>query len=167
MRADFAVGNVCRVITTELRWLVKPCTSSERRQNGEIAASLVVFIVKGRTVAQSMIKKGIQAAGVWYRFEMYTNVGPDSRCELCCSWGHIENKYSSNLVCGSWSSHHRTSDHKCNVVGTTANQASLWGHTLEKSPNCIAYQITFSSWCVKKTSAAKAVPQSCKIGLAG
>jgi hypothetical protein len=45
----------------------------------------------GSRLAQILIKKGIKAAGVWYRVEAFTNAGPDSRCELCCGWGHIEN----------------------------------------------------------------------------
>jgi hypothetical protein len=43
-----------------------PRTTGERRQNGEIAESSVVFVIKGNNVAQILIKKGTKAAGVWY-----------------------------------------------------------------------------------------------------
>ena len=167
MREEFEVENEGIVIPTQVRWLANPRTIRERRQNGEIAASSVVFVMKGSRVAQSLLKKGIKAAGVWYRVETYTNEGPDSRCELCCGWGHIENKCGSEPKCGYCSGHHRTSDHKCNVVGCTAKQGSLCGHTLEKCPNCKGNHIAFSSRCVKKTEATEAARQSRKIGLAG
>jgi hypothetical protein len=127
----------------------------------------VVFVVKGSKVAQGLIKKGIKAAGVWYRVEQYTNAGPDSRCELCCGWGHIESKCSSEPTCGYCSGSHRTSDHKCNVVGCMAKQGSLCGHTQEKCPNCKGNHIAFSSRCVKKTEAAKAARESRRMGPSG
>jgi len=74
---------------------------------------------------------------------------------------------SSKPKCGYCSGHHRTSDHKCNVVGCIAKQGSLCGHTLEKCPNCKGNHIAFSSRCVKKREATKAARQSRKIGLAG
>jgi hypothetical protein len=52
------------VIPTHVRWLANPHTIRERRQKGEIAASSVVFVVKGSKVAQSLVKKGIKVAGV-------------------------------------------------------------------------------------------------------
>jgi hypothetical protein len=128
---------------------------------------LVVFVVKGSRLAQRVIKKGIKAAGVWNRVEAFTNVGPDCRCELCCGWGHIENKCGSKPKCGYCSGNHRTSDHKCNVVGCMAKQGSLCGHKLEKCPNCKGNHIAFSSRCAKKSEAAKAARQRRKTGTAG
>ena len=104
----------------------------ERRQNGEIAVSSVVFIVKGNMVAQKIIKKCIKAAGMWYRVEAFTNAGPDSRCNLCCGWGHIDNKCGNERKFGYCTGNHRTSDRMCKVVGCRAKQGSLCGHTLEK-----------------------------------
>jgi hypothetical protein len=167
MREEFEAENEGVAIPAQVRWLANPRTIRERRQNGEIAASSVVFVVKGNKVAQRLVKMGIKAAGVWYRVETYTNAGPDSRCELCCGWGHIENKCSSKPTCGYCSGHHRTSDHSCNVVGCTAKQGSLCGHTMEKCPNCKGNHIAFSNRCAKKTEAARAARQSRKTGLEG
>jgi hypothetical protein len=128
---------------------------------------LVVFIVKGSRAAPSLVKKGIKAAGVWYRVETYMNEGPDSRCELRCVWAHIENMCGSEPKCGYCSGHHRTSDHKFNVVGYTTKQGSLGGHRLEKCANCKEIYIAFSSRGVKKTEATEAARQSRIIGLAG
>jgi hypothetical protein len=61
-----------------------PRTIRERRQKGEIAASLVVVGVKGSMAAEVLLKKTIKTAGVWFRVEAYTNEGPVSRCERCC-----------------------------------------------------------------------------------
>jgi hypothetical protein len=117
----------------------------ERRQNGEIATSSVVFVVKESKVAQSLVRKGIKTAVGWFGVKPYTNERPDSRCEVCCGWGHIENMCGSKPKCGYYSGHHRTSDHKCNVVGCTEKQGSLCGHRLEKCPNCKGNHIAFSS----------------------
>jgi len=167
MREEFEAGNEGIGIPTQVTWLAKPRTIRKRRQNGEIAESLVVFVVKGSRVAQSLVKKGIKALGLWYRVEMYKNTGPDSRCELRCWWGHIENKCGSKPKCAYCSGDHRTSDHKCNVVGCTAKQGSLCSHTLEKFPNCKGNHIAFSSRRVKMTEATEAERQRCKIGLSG
>jgi len=84
MRDEFQAENQGIVIPTQVRWLAYPRTIRERRQNAEIAASSVVFVIKGSKMAQSLVREGIKAAGVWYLVETYTNEGPDSRGELCC-----------------------------------------------------------------------------------
>jgi len=84
MREKFEAEHEGIPIPTQVRWLANPCTIRERRQTGEIAASSVVFVVKGSRLARSMIKQGIKAARVWYRVEACMNAGPVSRCELCC-----------------------------------------------------------------------------------
>jgi hypothetical protein len=65
MREEFEAENKGIAIPTQVRWLVNPCTIRERRQNGEIVTSSVVFVVKGTKLAQKLIKKGIKGAGVW------------------------------------------------------------------------------------------------------
>jgi hypothetical protein len=53
MREEFEAENEGIGIPTQVRWLANPRTISERKQNGEIAASSVVFVVKGKKVAHS------------------------------------------------------------------------------------------------------------------
>jgi hypothetical protein len=131
MQDEFEVENKSRVIPTQVRRLVNICTIRERRQNREIAAPLVVFVIKLTRLAHSLTNKGIKAAGVWYRVEAFTNAGPDSRCELCCRCGHIDNKFGNKPKCGYCSGNHHRSDQKCNIVGCMAKQQSLCGHKLE------------------------------------
>lgn len=116
-------------------------------------------MVKQSRVAQNLIKKCIKAVGVWYRVDTFTNKCPDSKCELSCGWGHIQNNCGSKPKCGYWSSYHQTRDHKCNVVGCTTKQESLCSHVLQQSPDCKGNHIEFSSRCKKKSEAAKAVLQ--------
>jgi len=66
MQQEFEAENEGIAIRTQVRWLANPRTIRERRQNGEIAASSVVFVVMRRWMAQSFIKTGIEAVGVWY-----------------------------------------------------------------------------------------------------
>jgi len=109
----------------------------------------------GDQVAQRPIDKGINKAGVWYWVEPFTNVGPDSGCEHCCRWGHMESKCSDKPTCGYCSGPHRTCTHQCNVVGRIAKQGSLCGHTEEKCPNCKGNHVAFSSRYAKKAEATK------------
>jgi len=127
----------------------------------------VVFVVNGSKAEENFIKRGIKVAGVWYRVEAFTNVGPECRSEVCCRWSHIESKCGSKPKCGYCSGNHWTSDHKCNVVGCTEKQRLLCGHTLEKCPNCRGNLIAFSSRCAEKAEAAKAARQIRKRGSAG
>jgi len=101
MREEFEAENEGVAIPTQVWWLANPLAIRERRQNGEFAASSVVFVVKWSKVAKGLVEKGIKTAGVWYRVETYTNAGPDSRCELCCGWGYIENKCGTSAKCKS------------------------------------------------------------------
>jgi len=167
MRQQCEAENAGVIIPTQVRWLANPHAIREWRQNGEIAASSVVYDVNGSKVAKSLVKKAIEAAGVWYRVETYTHMGPESRCELCCGWGHIENKCGSKPTLSYCSGHHRTRNDKCNMAGCTAMLGSLRSHTLEKCPNCKGNHIAFSMSCAKKTEAAKAARQCWAIGLAG
>jgi hypothetical protein len=64
MEEEFEAENVGIAIPTQVRWLANQRTIRERRQNGEIAVSSVVFVVKGRRLAHILIKKVIKAAGV-------------------------------------------------------------------------------------------------------
>jgi hypothetical protein len=95
MREEIAAENEGILMPTQVWWLANPRIISERRQNGESAMSLVVFVLTGSQVVQSLVKKGITAVEVWYRDETYMTVGPDSRYELCWWWGHIENRCGS------------------------------------------------------------------------
>jgi len=100
MREEFEAENEGIKVPTKVRWLPNPRTIRERRQNRDIGSSSVVIVVTGSKAAQVWPKKGIKAAGVWYQVEAYTNEGPDSRGELCCGWGRIENKCGKMPTCG-------------------------------------------------------------------
>jgi hypothetical protein len=66
MQNEFEAENEGIVIPSQLRWLANPRTMRERRQNGVIATSTVVFVIKWSKVAQSLIEKGIKEAEVQY-----------------------------------------------------------------------------------------------------
>jgi hypothetical protein len=162
---QFEVENEGTVIPTNVRWLANTRTNRQRRQNGEIAASSVVFVVNGSMVAQRVVKKGMKAADIWYRVKMHTTKPPHTRCELCCMWGCIVTKWDSKAKCGYCSGHYQTSDHKCDLVWCLTKEWSLCGHTLEKCPKCDGNYIPFSSRWVKKTEGTEAAWQSTNIGL--
>jgi len=165
-REGYEAENEGIAIATQVLRLVTLRTIKKRRQNGEIASSSVVSVRMGSRLAPILIQKGIKATGVWDHFVAFTNAGRDSRCELCCYWGHTENQGGNNPKCGYCSGNRRTSDHKCNFVGCMAKQGSLCGHRLEKCPNWNRNHIAFSRWCVQKREATKAARQIRKTGTA-
>jgi hypothetical protein len=112
---------------------------------------LVVFIVRGKKVAQSLVNKGVIPAGVQYKVKPYMNAGPDSLCELCCEWGHIESKCSHHQPkCRYCAGPHRSREHRCKVIGCTLNQGALCSNMQEKCPNCNWNHIAFSGKCAKQ-----------------
>jgi hypothetical protein len=118
-------------------------TINESWQNGEIAVSSVIFVIKRSKVAQSLLKKGRKAVGVWYQVKGFTNAGLDIRHEHCGRWCHTDNK-CGNLHKGGYSSgSYRTSDHMCNAVVCTAKHRSLQPHAGEVP------QLQRKSYCVQ------------------
>jgi hypothetical protein len=104
-------------IPAQVRWLSNPRTIKEREQRGENTALSVVFMVKGKKVAQGLVSKGVTAVGVWYKVEPYTNAEGDSLCKLCCRWGHIESKCNHQPPCGNCAGPHGSDEQRCNIVG--------------------------------------------------
>jgi hypothetical protein len=94
MRKAIQADSEGLAIPAQVSWLSNPRIIREREQRGEIKASLVVFIVRGKKVALRLVNKGVIAAGVQCKVEPYTNVGPDRLCELCCGLNHRESKCS-------------------------------------------------------------------------
>jgi len=157
MQEEFEAGNKGRAISTHVQWLGNRCIIREMRQNAKIAISSVVFVVKGRKVTQHWINKPIKVGGVCYHVQALTNTGLDSRCEVCCGWGLIQNRCSRKSKCGYCSGDHWTSDYKFNVVWYMARQGSICSHILKKYPNCKGNHIVFSSRCAKKSKATMTV----------
>ena len=147
-----------------MRWLSNPRIITEREQRGESKASSVAFIVRGKKVAKRLVNKGVIVAGVRYNVEPYTNAGPDSLCELCCAWGHLESECSHHqLKCGYCAGPHRSSEHRCNVVRCALKQGAVCSHTEETCPNCKGNHIAFCGNCTRKIEAITMARQSRKV----
>jgi hypothetical protein len=160
MREEIQAENEGVTIPAQVRWLSNPRTIKEREQRAEIKASSVVFMVKGKKVAQRLVSKGVNAVGVLYKVEPYTNAGPDSLCELCCGWGHTESKCNNPPKCSYCAGPHRLDEHRCNIVGCGSKQGASCCHTQEQCPNCKGNHIAFSGKCAKRTEAVRMARQS-------
>jgi hypothetical protein len=168
MREEIQADNEGVAIPAQERWLSNPRMMREREQRGEIKASSVVFIVRGKKLAQRLVNKGVGAAGVRYKVEPYTNAGPNSFCELCCRCGHIESKCSHpQPKCGYCAGPHRSSKHRCNVVGCASKQGAVCSHTQEKFPNCKGNHIAFSGKCANEIEAITMARQSREVQPSG
>jgi hypothetical protein len=66
MPEEFEAEKEGTAIRTHVSQWTNPGFIRERRQKGEIAATSVFFVVKRSLPGQSLIRKGIKAAGVWY-----------------------------------------------------------------------------------------------------
>ena len=73
IRVENQAENEGVAIPTEVRWLWNPRSIRETEQRAEIEASLVVYIVRGKMVAQRLVSKGVITAGVGYKIEPYKN----------------------------------------------------------------------------------------------
>jgi hypothetical protein len=73
MREEIQTHNKGVTIPAQVRSLSNPHTIMEREQRREIKASFLVFMVKGKQVAQKLVSKEVTAAGVQYKVEPYTN----------------------------------------------------------------------------------------------
>jgi hypothetical protein len=104
-------------------------------------------MVKGKYVAQRIVSKGVTVAGVRYKVEPYTNAGPDSLCELCCGWGHIESKCNHQPKYGYCAGPHPSDEHRCNLFGCGSKKGASRSHSHEKCPNCMGNHIAFSRKC--------------------
>ena len=164
MRDEIHAENDGVAVPVPVRWLAAPHSIKQRRQDREISALSVIFVVKGSKVARRLVMEDIKEVGVWYKVEPFTNAGPDSRCEHCWGWGHIESKCSGMPVCGDSSGPHHTSNHKCNIVWCTAKQGALCGHTQEKCPNSRRNHIAFSSRWAKKTEVTRVAREKGRTG---
>jgi hypothetical protein len=94
MREDIQSEIEGVAIADQVRWLLNSRIIRDREQREDINASSVVFIVRGKKVAQRLVNNGVIAAAARDKVEPDTTAGPDSLGELCCGWGHIESKCS-------------------------------------------------------------------------
>ena len=128
----------------------------------------MVFILRGKKVAQRFVNKGVIDGGGRYKVEPYTNAGHDSLCKLCCGWAHIESRCSQHQPkCGYCTGPHRSSEHRCNVVGSALKQGAVCSHRQERRPNCKGNHIAFSGKCAKKIEAITMARQSRRVELNG
>jgi len=73
---EFEAENEGVTIPTQVRWLADPQAISERRLNGEIAASLVAVVVNGEQDGKGLGQEGHQGGGSVVPSESVSERGP-------------------------------------------------------------------------------------------
>jgi len=128
----------------------------KRRGEGK-QGSMVMFAVKGSTMVEKVLKGDLRAAGVKYDVKRFMTTGPDSFCIVCSRWGHVKVKCGALKMqaCILCAGRHLTKDHKCNVVGCTANARQNCTHNVDKYVNCKGNHIAKANVSVKKQKAIK------------
>ena len=133
LRQELQAENEGVVLPLAINWIGGPKDVQKKKAEGKKASS-VVFAVKGSKIAEKVLKGGLRAAGVKYDVEKFMNAGPDSFCGVCSRWGHVDSKCGSLMMpaCMLCAGRHLTNDHKCNVVGCTANAGENCTHNVDK-----------------------------------
>jgi hypothetical protein len=97
--------------------LYDPGETAERRNQGIIPD----LQCEAKMMARIMVNKRVGAVGEQYIVEPFTNVGPDSHCDLYYGWVNIVSKCSQqHLIYGDWTGPEQSSKARCNVVGSTS-----------------------------------------------
>lgn len=132
------------------RWINQERTE-ERYQNEEIFYSTVIIKVRSKSIANSLITKGIEFGGRNHPVEPFLETKADTLCSKCSKFGHNGYKYCQNqakcVFCGE---NHETKDHKCQLTGCTAQSGTLCIHTPVKCINCNGPHLASSHFCSKK-----------------
>ena len=132
------------------RW-INPKKAEERFNNEEIAYSTVVIKVRSKTIADSLIAKGIEFGGKRHTVELFQETKADIICQKCSKFGH--NSYKAcqeSLKCNLCGKEHETKDHKCPLKGCTALTGKICAHTPIKCINCNGSHFANSSYCPKR-----------------
>ena len=141
-------------IPAQVRWLSNPCTVSEWEQRAEVNQSSVFFVVRRMKGAQRPANTGVSTARVWYKVKLSWSRGPESLCELCGRWGHIERKYSNHLTnCGNCAGSHQSGEDRFNIVRYMAKPVASCSHKQEKFVSCNGNHIASSGICAQQTNA--------------
>jgi len=154
LRQELQAANKGIVLSLAINWIGGPKDVQKKEAEGK-KASTVVLAVKGSKMAEKVLKGGLRAAGVKYDVEKFMHSGPDSICEVCSTWGHVDSKCGSlkMLACMLCVGRHLTKDHQCNVVGCKANTGQNCTHNVDKCVSCKGNHIAKANCCVKKQEA--------------
>lgn len=147
---ELVAENVGLEITSEVRW-----SAGHRIEETARPHASVTFAVRKSTAAALLDRRFLSAAGTRYRVLPYGRTLPDSLCERCSGWGHLErNCPSTSAKCALCAGIHRTDKHACNVVdcdveGTTCN------HLIPMCANCNGRHTATNASCPAATLARK------------
>ena len=122
LRSESQAENKGVVIRLAINWIGGLKDVRKKIGKGKTASS-VVFAVNGIQMARKVSKRGLRAEGVKDHVERFVNASPDSFCGVCSRWGQVEAKCGALKMpaCMLCAERPLTKDHKCNVVGCTAN----------------------------------------------
>jgi hypothetical protein len=158
-KEEVQAENAGVVIPLAVRWLGSMANIKERWAAGAITSSSVTFAVKGGAVVKKLVKEGVRVCGLRYRVELYLEERPDSQCDKCARWGHIESNCPTGpamVRCNLCAERHRTADHVSEVPSCKAGQGQLCVHVEIKCPNCKGKHLGMSRQCEAKRAAKEA-----------
>lgn len=132
------------------RWINQK-RAEERYNNEEIANSTVIIKVRSKSIANSLIAKGIEFGGKKHSVEFFQETKPDVICQKCSEFNHKSyNNCQNSLKCNYCGKNHETKDHKCPLEGCTTLTGKICIHITKKCINCKGSHFANSSYCPKR-----------------
>jgi hypothetical protein len=159
IKEDIEAENPGCKLLPSVRWLGNPVVLREKMRTGEKTASTAVITVKGRKAAGELTQHKAMIGGIRYTVDRYIAAGPDSMCEICCGWGHLQSKCAMPTMprCAYCAGKHKTDAHQCPMTGCQAKAGQNCKHTKEQCANCKGTHGARSRECpLKKAAVAKA-----------
>ncbi|TGZ76279.1 hypothetical protein EX30DRAFT_299541, partial [Ascodesmis nigricans] len=95
------------------------------------------------TINQSINAEKIRKEGLWiygkqHMIDKYIQAGPDTFCEICCSWGHGAHRCerADKPACLLCREGHLTKAHKCQEEDCRAGLGRSCRHLVKRCCNC-------------------------------
>jgi len=155
MKEEIEAENPGCKLLPGVKWLGNPTILRERMRTGEKTASSAVITVKGRKAARQLTQHKAMLGGIKYVVDQYIAAGPDSLCEICSRWGHLQSKCATPTMprCALCAGKHRTDKHLCQLKGCQAKEGQNCRHTEERCVNCKGAHGAGSRECPEKRAA--------------
>ncbi|KAI5778057.1 hypothetical protein EDC01DRAFT_758423 [Geopyxis carbonaria] len=155
IKQDLEEQNSNLELKMDPRWLLSPRAIQEAMERMGRRASTIVICIKSNEKADELVARGVRLGGSRLRVERYINAGPDTLCELCSRWGHMEYNCmpGTQAKCSICAGPHRSQKHKCEQRECAAPAGIACKFTVTRCSNCQGPHKATSNSCAKAREA--------------
>lgn len=140
------------------RWLINENRLREEQVTRDKRGSAIVITVKSESEAKQLCTSGLRFGHVVKKVEKYWEAGPSFVCMTCCGIGHermgrCNDRPPRCIICAGL---HKTSEHRCGVLGCSKEIGKVCVHVEVKCANCNGNHPANSPRCTLRHKAEKA-----------